>query len=149
MMKLRLLKLYCRLLLGEIIQGFSVGKGHNIDHSNCPCPVPNCTSGSLSITSNCYPPDLRETILSTGLDPPKKKTKVPNWKLNDLNYTQSHFSTTKNDFNQRKRNFELGLANHIVIHMVNEAIGEEKSKMAKKDCDHAKYEEKSKKSKKL
>ena len=72
---MRLLKLYCRLLLGKIIQGFSVGKGHNVDHSNCLCSVSNCISGSLAITSNCYPPDLRETILSTGLDLSKKKDK--------------------------------------------------------------------------
>ena len=81
---------------------------------------------------------------------PKKKGKVPNWKLNDLNYTQSHVSTKKSDFNQRKRNLKVGLVNHIVINMVNEAIDEEnpkkskakyeeKSKQSKKDCDHAKY----------
>ena len=80
---------------------------------------------------------------------PKKKGKVPNWKLNDLNYTQSHVSTKKSDFNQRKRNFKVGLVNHIVINMVNEAIDEEKFKKSKNVCHHAKHEEKSNKFKKV
>ena len=28
----------------------SLGKGHHVDNSNCPCPVPNCSSGSLAST---------------------------------------------------------------------------------------------------
>ena len=40
----------------------SLGKEHHIDNSNCPCPVPNCTSGSLASTFNAYPLELRETI---------------------------------------------------------------------------------------
>ena len=37
-------------------------KRHHIDNFNCPCPVPNYTSGSLANTFNCYLLDLRETI---------------------------------------------------------------------------------------
>ena len=45
----------------------------------------------------------------------------------------SHFSSNKkSDFNHRKRNFKLGLENHIAINMVNEAIDEEKFKNSKK-----------------
>ena len=44
----------------------------------------------------------------------KSKAKVPNWKLNDINFVQSNFSSKqKNNYNQRKRNFKHGLANHI------------------------------------
>ena len=34
----------------------SLGKGHNIDNTNCPCPVPYCSSGFLA------------AILCTGVD---------------------------------------------------------------------------------
>ena len=44
---------------------------------------------------NCYPLKLRETILSTEIDPKKKKAKIPNWKLNDLDFIQSYFIVKK------------------------------------------------------
>ena len=78
----------------------------------------------------------------------KSKAKVPNWKLNDINFVQSNFSSKKKNYNQRKRNFKLGLANHIAKNMVNEGIDKEKSrnskkvsdtKKSKKYCDHSKY----------
>ena len=50
-------------------------KRHHIDNFNCPCPVPNYTSGSLANTFNAYPLDLREVILSTGINLKRKKTK--------------------------------------------------------------------------
>ena len=53
----------------------SLGKGHHIDNYNCPCPVLNCTSGSLVSTFNAYPLDLREVILCTGIDLKKNKSK--------------------------------------------------------------------------
>lgn len=79
-------------------------------------------------------------MLSTGKKGNSNLAKVPNWKLNDLNYTQAHFSSKqKSDYNQRKRHFKNGLANHIVINILNEAIDNEKSKKSNKVCDHSSY----------
>ena len=59
------------------------------------------------------------------------------------------FPVKKSNYNQRKRNFKLGLVNHIVINMVNEGIDKDKSrnskkvsdtKKSKKYCDHSKYQ---------
>ena len=71
----------------------SLGKGHNIDNTNCPCPVPYCSSDSLASTFNAYPADLKHAILCTGTD----------WKLNDINFVQSNFSREKKNYNQRKK----------------------------------------------
>ena len=46
----------------------SLGKGHHIDNTNCPCPVPNSLSRSLACTFNAYPADLKHAILYTGTD---------------------------------------------------------------------------------
>ena len=117
----------------------SLGKGHNIDNTNCPCPVPYCSSGSLASTFNAYPADLKQAILCTGIDLNKKKSKakVPNWKLNDIDFVQSNFTREKKMFyNQRKRNFKHGLANHIAL---NIQIEKEDNKKSKVKCDHSKY----------
>ena len=42
------------------------------------------------------------------------------------------FPVNKRNYDQRKRNFKLELANHIVINMVNEGIDNEKSMNSKK-----------------
>ena len=52
----------------------SLGKGHHIDNSNCPCLVPKCAYGSFASTFNAYPLDLREVILCTGIDLKKNKS---------------------------------------------------------------------------
>ena len=89
-------------------------------------------------TFNLNPPDLKKSILSTGKNFLINFAKVPNWKLNNINYTQVHFSP-EHDYNQRKRNFKTGLANHIAINMLNEAIDDDKSNKCNKVCDHSNY----------
>ena len=70
----------------------------------------------------------KKSILSTDKNANSNPSKVPNWKLNDLNYTQVHFSSKhKSDYNEKKRNIKTGLANNIVINMLNEAIDDDKS----------------------
>ena len=65
------------------------------------------------------------------------KAKVPNWKLNDINFLQSNLSSKKKcNYNQRKRNFKLGLANHIALNMENEKEDNKKSNI---NCDHSEY----------
>ena len=86
----------------------SLGKGHNIENTNCPCPVPYCSSGSLASTFNAYPADLKQAILCTGIDLNKKKSKakVPNWKLNDIDFVQSNFTREKkNGLQSKKKKF--------------------------------------------
>ena len=85
----------------------SLGKGHKIDNTNCPCPVPYCSSGSLASTFNAYPADLKLAILCTGIDLNKKKSKakVPNWKLNDIDFVQSNFTREKNGLQSKKKKF--------------------------------------------
>ena len=78
-------------------------------------------------------------ILCAGIDLNKKKSKakVPNWKLNDIDFVQSNFTREKKMFyNQRKRNFKHGLANHIAL---NIQIEKEDNKKSKVKCDHSKY----------
>ena len=66
--------------------------------------------------------------------------KVPNWKLNDLNYTKAHFSPNqKSDCNQRKRHLKNGLADHIAINILNAAINDNKAKKSNIVCDHSSY----------
>ena len=53
----------------------SLGKGHHVDNSNCPCPVHNCSSGSLASSFNAYSADLKHVILCTGNDLKKRSQK--------------------------------------------------------------------------
>ena len=53
----------------------SLVKEHHIDNTNCPCPVPNCSSESLASTFNAYPEDLKHAILCSGTDLKKFKSK--------------------------------------------------------------------------
>ena len=67
----------------------------------------------------------------------KSKAKVPNWKLNDINFVQSNFSSKQNNnYNQRKRKFKHGLANHIALNMENEKEDNKKSNIK---CGHSEY----------
>ena len=73
--EIEVVKVVLSLLIGEIhsMVRCSLGKGYHINNSNCPCPVPNCTSRYLESTFNCYSLDLRETILTTGKDAKNKR----------------------------------------------------------------------------
>ena len=53
-------------------------------------------------------------------------------------YKVIFFSQKKSNYNQRKRNFKLGLANHIALNMENEKKDNKKSKNS---CDHSKYKQ--------
>ena len=65
------------------------------------------------------------------------KAKVPNSKLNDINFVQSNFSSKqKNNYNQRKRNFKHGLANNIALNIENKKEDNKKSNIK---CDHSEY----------
>ena len=118
----------------------NLGKEHDRYRSTCPCPISHCKSGSLARIFNSYYPDLKKSILSTGKKVNSNPSKVPNWKLHDLNYTQVHFSSKhKSDYNERKRNLKTGLVNNIVINMLTEAIDDDKSNKCNKVCDHLNY----------
>ena len=99
----------------------SLGKGHNIDNTNCPCPIPHCSSGSLASTFNAYPADLKNAILFTGIDLNKKKSKakVPNWKLNDINFVQSKFSREKKSLQSKKTKFQTWSGKSYCIKYAN------------------------------
>ena len=58
----------------------------------------------------------------------KKKSKNSQLEIKWSWFYTKLFYSKKSNFNQRKTNFKLGLANHIAINMVNEGIDEEKSR---------------------
>ena len=68
--EIKIVKIVPSLIIGKnhARDRFSLGKGHHIDNTNCPCPVPYCSSGSLASTFNAYPADLKHAILCTGTD---------------------------------------------------------------------------------
>ena len=125
----------------------SLGKEHHIDNSNSQYPVPNYTTGSLASTFNCYLLDLREKILSTGIDL-KKKGKVPNWKLNDLNFIQSNFPSKKKVITIKEKGI-LNLDWQIILQLIwlmkelikkNLGISKKLAILrSQKNCDHSKY----------
>ena len=68
--EIKIVKIVPSLIIGKKYARVrcSLGKGHHIDNTNYPCPVPYCSSGSLASTFNAYPADLKHAILCTGTD---------------------------------------------------------------------------------